>query len=307
MSEHQALKKALRQMAEGSRSAFHTFYMGSSQFVYSYALLLYDSHGDACGFMADFYQYLYLHLPEYDPSQDLEGWISRLLIERYEQLSIGKNMPKPSPQQQMNSTITQLSSSEQERIWRMLDANIHFPKEPARRSPVQTILILSALLLVLLLASRYAPAALERIQAANTIFNAGNSSDEAGQAADENNEDVDSETNSDDQEDELDSIQNELDALLDERTDTDSAGTDTTDALQIQQSSRDTTSSDKIQTPSTPSEPDAPKTPAQPQEPQEPQTPTLSDRSGTASNLDDLENLELQLHYGDSLLTTESN
>ena len=93
MAEHAALKKALRQMAEGSKSAFHTFYLGTSQYIYSSALLLYDSHEDACRFMVDSYQYLYLHLPEYDRSGNLEGWISRLLLERYEQLSLGKHMP----------------------------------------------------------------------------------------------------------------------------------------------------------------------------------------------------------------------
>ena len=307
MAEHQALKKALQQMAEGSRSAFHTFYNGTSQYVYSYALLLYASHEDACRFMVDFYQYLYLHLPEHDPSQELEGWISHLLMERYEQLSIGKHMSKPSVQQQMNATVTQFSPDEQERVWRMLDTNIRFPKEPLRRSPVQIILILSALLLLLLLASRYVPAALERLQATNALFNAGIRSDEAAGSGEESGEAEDSETDSDEQEDALDFIQDELDALLDERADTDSAGTDTTDALQMQQSSGYMNDSRETKTPSTPSEPDAPKTPAQPQEPQESQTPSLSDRSSAASSLDDLENLELQLHYGDSLLTTESN
>lgn len=301
MSEHQALKKALRQMAEGSRSAFHTFYNGTSQFVYSYARMLCQSHEDACRFLVDFYQYLYLHLPEYEPSQELDGWISRLLMERYEQLSIGRQTQKPSVQQQMNATVTQLSPSEQERVWRMLDVAIHFPKEPARRSPVQIILFLSLLLLLLLIASRYVPAAIERLQAANAVLNAGNSSDE-----EENSENPDSGAN--DQADELDSIRQELDDLLDERTGTEAVSTeDANDGLQMQQSSRDTAGSDEIQTPSTPEEPKTPQTPDAPKEPQEPQSPSLDERSGAASDIDDLEDLELELYYGNGLIHAGSN
>ena len=63
MAEHAALKKALRQMAEGSKSAFHTFYLGTSQYIYSSALLLYDSHEDACRFMVDIINGIDLALP----------------------------------------------------------------------------------------------------------------------------------------------------------------------------------------------------------------------------------------------------
>lgn len=281
MAKHTALDKALRQMAEGSQSAFHTFYLGSSQYIYNSALLLYGSHGDACRFMVDFYQYLYLHLPEYKRSENLEHWISRQLLTRYEQLSIGKNMPKPSVEQQMHSAAVQLSKSEQDRIWRMLNADIHFPKETVRRSPARILLVISLLLLLLLVASRYAPAVAERL---NTFRNTPDSED----ATDGENETPESdETN-----DELDAIQEKLNALVNERSGSDGeAADDDTDTFTQQQQTN------------TPSEPDAPQTPDEPQKPQEPQEPdepTFSE--DTRSSIEDLENLELELRYGDSLL-----
>lgn len=281
MAKHTALDKALRQMAEGSQSAFHTFYLGSSQYIYNSALLLYGSHGDACRFMVDFYQYLYLHLPEYKRSENLEHWISRQLLTRYEQLSIGKNMPKPSVEQQMHSTAVQLSKSEQDRIWRMLNADIHFPKETVRRSPARILLVISLLLLLLLVASRYAPAVAERL---NTFRNTPDSED----ATDGENETPENdETN-----DELDAIQEKLNALVNERSGSDGeAADDDTDTFTQQQQTN------------TPSEPDAPQTPDEPQKPQEPQEPdepTFSE--DTRSSIEDLENLELELRYGDSLL-----
>lgn len=281
MAKHTALDKALRQMAEGSQSAFHTFYLGSSQYIYNSALLLYGSHGDACRFMVDFYQYLYLHLPEYKRSENLEHWISRQLLTRYEQLSIGKNMPKPSVEQQMHSAAVQLSKSEQERIWRMLNADIHFPKETVRRSPARILLVISLLLLLLLVASRYAPAVAERL---NTFRNTPDSED----ATDGENETPENdETN-----DELDAIQEKLNALVNERSGSDGeASDDDTDTFTQQQQTN------------TPSEPDAPQTPDEPQKPQEPQEPdepTFSE--DTRSSIEDLENLELELRYGDSLL-----
>lgn len=281
MAKHTALDKALRQMAEGSQSAFHTFYLGSSQYIYNSALLLYGSHGDACRFMVDFYQYLYLHLPEYKRSENLEHWISRQLLTRYEQLSIGKNMPKPSVEQQMHSAAVQLSKSEQERIWRMLNADIHFPKETVRRSPARILLVISLLLLLLLVASRYAPAVAERL---NTFRNTPDSED----ATDGENETPENdETN-----DELDAIQEKLNALVNERSGSDGeAADDDTDTFTQQQQTN------------TPSEPDAPQTPDEPQKPQEPQEPdepTFSE--DTRSSIEDLENLELELRYGDSLL-----
>lgn len=304
MAEHKALQKALQQMAEGSRSAFRTFYIGSCQYVYSSSLLLYDSHEDACRFMVDFYQYLYLHLPEYDFSQNLESWISRLLMERYEQLSIGKHLTKPDIRQQMNSTTSPLSKSERERVWRMLDVNIHFPKESAHRSPVSVILLLSALILLLLVASRYVPIALERLQASERLLNSGATaeSDESDKKTDEKQDDA---SDTEDPADELDSIKDELYDLTEQRADTEADNSvDDADDLRLQQSSRGTLDSDESKTPSTPSEPDTPQTPDQPREPQ---TPTLTEQSDTDSEPDSLEDLELHLHYGDTLLNAESN
>ena len=276
MGEHKTLKKALRQMAEGSKSGFHTFYLGTSQYVYSSALLLYDSHEDACRFMVDFYQYLYLHLPAYDRSANLENWIARLLMERYEQLSIGKNMPKPSVKQKMDSAAAQLSKSEQERIWRMLDVNIHFPKETVHRSPIKIALFVSALLLALLIASRYVPSAIAQLWSA---FSASASADDVdnptapdGDDA-ENTGDPDAEGESESRTDELDSIRNDLENLLNEQRNT-----------------------------NTPDSSTEPATPQEPEPPQEPQSPSLPDHSETRSATDDLDDLELQLRYGDSLL-----
>lgn len=298
MAEHKTLQKALRQMAEGSRSAFHTFYLGSSQYVYSSALLLYDSHTDACQFMVDFYQYLYLHLPEYDPSLNLETWISRLLMERYEQLSIGKHLTQPAVRQQRNSVPSTLIESEQERIWRLLDASIHFPKESVHHSPIRIMLLLSALVLLLLLASRYIPLAIEKLDAANRILNSGKVAD----LDKETDTEQDAGFGTEDPEDELNTLKDEPDDLLSERADTE-AGTsdDDTDPLLQQQSSGDTLDSGETNVPSAPSEPD---TPQPPDLPQEPQTPSLSERSNTGS---DLEDLELQLYYGDGLIHAGSD
>ena len=302
MAEHAALKKALRQMAEGSKSAFHTFYLGSSQYVYSSALLLYDSHEDACRFMVDFYQYLYLHLPEYDRSQSLENWISHLMMERYEQLSIGKDMRRPSVKQQMNSAAAQLSKSEQERVWRMLDVNIHFPKEATvRHTPGGIALLISVLLLLLLVASRYVPAAFARIKEASAAASgeaAGSEVEgEEDNAAGSEGEDI--ETDHADQADELDSIKDELNDLLNERTDTDAGNSsDDTDGLLQQQQSTDASASGQTKTPESPAVPD---TPQEPDPPQAPQEPVMSENSDTLSGTEDLENLELELYYGDNL------
>lgn len=309
MAEHTTLKKTLRQMATGSKSAFRSFYLGTSQYIYSSALLLYDSHEDACRFMVDVYQYLFLHLPEYNQSEDPEHWISRLIMERFEQLSIGKHLSKPSVRQQMSSTATPLSKNEQERVWRMLDANIHFPKETAAPSPMHIALLVSVLLLLLLIASRYAPAALRQLQTlSSTDTDSGNISQEAGES-DTDSEDSDSndvsEEPEDTQTDQLNSIADELEDLLNERTNTETdSGTDDSDSLQLSQPSEDSTDSDQTQTPATPTEPDTPKAP---DPPKEPQTPSLSDDSGSGSASQNLDDLELQLHYGDSLLYSDSN
>ena len=106
----------------------------------------------------------------------------------------------------------------------------------------------------------------------------------------------------DTQADEPDSTKDELDDLLNERANADKDSTpDNTDALQVQQQTKDNTDSDQTKTPESPSEPDTPQEPEQPQSPQEPQTPSISDGSNTLSGADELENLELELRYGDSL------
>ena len=299
MAEHAALKKALRQMAEGSKSAFHTFYLGTSQYIYSSALLLYDSHEDACRFMVDFYQYLYLHLPEYDRSVNLESWISRLLLERYEQLSIGKNMPKPSVEKQMDSATAQLTKSEQERIWRMLDVNIHFPKEPVRRSFRGIALLISVLLLLLLIAGRYVPDAIKRLQASSISGEAKNVSGEAGNA-DAGGESP--ETDDSEPDDELDSIKDAIEDLANEHAGSGADNiSDDTDDLQMQQQSGISSEPDRSATPESPQEPASPQEPELPQEPQTPQTPDLSGSPDTLSGAEELENLELELRYGDQL------
>ena len=164
MAENQVLKKALRAMALGSKSAFKTFYNGTAAFIYSSARLLYPTHEAACQFMVDVYQYIYLHINEYDDKQSIEKWISRMIYDRYTQLSIGKSPLAPSVSQQMEAGSVVLSDSERTRIWRMLDVRIHFPPEQKKRqSPMRLILIASVLLLLLLLAVRYTPTVWQRL------------------------------------------------------------------------------------------------------------------------------------------------
>ena len=65
MAQKVMLKNAMKEMAAGSKKAFHTFYTGTAQYVYQSAYYLYANERSAREFMVDFYQYLYLHLPEY--------------------------------------------------------------------------------------------------------------------------------------------------------------------------------------------------------------------------------------------------
>ena len=165
MSRHKDLQKAIRQMADGSKSGFHTFYLGSVQYVYSSALLLHGDHKSACGFMVDFYQYLYLHLPEYTPGQDLEKWISRLIMDRFSQLSIGKNRKNPSVREQMSAGNVQLEASERERIWRLLEERMHFPKEaPKKRGGSRILLLFTVLLAAALLIWHYREPLTEKLR-----------------------------------------------------------------------------------------------------------------------------------------------
>lgn len=129
MAKQTALQRAVRDMAQGSKQAFRVFYLSTIPYIYSSARLLYESHEQACGFTIDVYQYLYLHLPEYRAGEDLEKWISKHMMERYSQLSIGRPLPTHSVRTQSQSTALILEESERERIWRQLSAKIHFPKE----------------------------------------------------------------------------------------------------------------------------------------------------------------------------------
>lgn len=301
MAEHKTLQKALSQMAQGSKSGFHTFYMGSVQYIYSSAMLLYDSHEDACRFMVDFYQYLYLHLPEYDRSQNLEKWISRLLVERYEQLSIGKNMPKPSERQSTNPSNIALEKSERERVWRMLDVNIHFPKESVHHhSRSRIALIVSLFFLLLILAIRYAPKLATGLQTVLSGLSASESDSkdalEEDTPSSEDNEDAPSEA------DEPDELEELLETLPTNTNEDDDASGNASDDSWITQQQQSTPSDANKQTttkePSAPREPDAPQ---QPTTPTAPQKPSLPENSDALSGVDELKNLELELYYGDSL------
>lgn len=158
MAKQTALQRAVRDMAQGSKQAFRVFYLSTIPYIYSSARLLYESHDQACSFTIDVYQYLYLHLPEYRAGEDLEKWISKHMMERYSQLSIGKPLPAPSVRTLAQSTALILEEPERERIWRQLSNDIHFPKEqPRRRNRTRLPLLISALLLITLLLLRYAP------------------------------------------------------------------------------------------------------------------------------------------------------
>ena len=293
MAAHNALKKTLGQMAEGSRRAFHSFYLSTAQFVYSSAMLLYGSHADACRFMVDFYQYLYLHIPEYDPSKDLEKWISRLIVERFEQLSIGKNVKTPTAGNNQQASGIQLSKKEIERVWRRLDAEMNFPAEPPRRSPVKGLLLLSLLLLLLLFTAYYLPPVIHQLQQtlpAKTVTDTPDPAEE--------------DTPEDASEEESDTIKDELEQLMDNPASPDTDAADPADEFQVEQHPGITDDTDDTNTPETPG---TPQTPDTPQEPQTPKTPDLSGNASSGSDMGDLEDLELQLHYGENLVNAGSH
>lgn len=165
MNKHKDLKRTISQMADGSKSAFHTFYLGSAQFVYSSARLLYGNHTAACRFMVDFYQYLYLHVSEYRPTQDLEKWISRLIMDRFSQLSIGKPPEKASVREQMSAGAAVLETTERERVWRLLEERMHFPKETQKkRGSSRMLFLVPVLLLAALLTFQYRDTILEKLR-----------------------------------------------------------------------------------------------------------------------------------------------
>lgn len=178
MAQHKDLQKAIRQMADGSKSGFHTFYLGTVQFIYSSALLLCGGHSDACRFMVDFYQYLYLHLPGYRPSQDLEKWISRLIMERFSQLSIGRDAKPPTVRDRMSAGNTPLEAAERERVWRLLEERMHFPEETQKKRGMSRVLFVTVLLLLVLLVLHYRKPFLEMLQ--NAVTEEKNGGQDAG-------------------------------------------------------------------------------------------------------------------------------
>lgn len=304
MSEHKHLQKAIRQMADGSKSGFYTFYLGSAQFVYSSALLLYGEHMAACNFMVDFYQYLYLHLPEYTPSQDLEKWISRLIMDRFGQLSIGKSQKMPSVKEQMNAGITLLEQNERERVWRLLERRMHFPKEtPKKRGRGRLLLLITLLLLFVLLLFHFREPLLERLR--TVLTQTGHTDEKADDGTD--GESGESDGNN---------LPQNLPADADDNPDSPIPEDDAEGAYDGQMPDGSVYASDKptVNTPQTPAvDTPVPETPTVPEPTAD--TPTvnkptqnspLPDQrnrlSGTQDSLSsDLENLELESHYGDSL------
>ena len=293
MSENQSLKRALHAMANGSRSGFKTFYNGTAAFIYSSARLLYPSHEEACRFMVDIYQYIYLHLPEYDEKQNIEKWISRMIYERYTQLSIGKEPLAPSVSRQMEAGSVVLSESERTRIWRMLDVQIHFPPEPKKRqSPLPRILfILSVLTLAVLLLIRYVPAILQQ--------NASQTQADDSQAADDaDTEDPDADSGDSVQSDEPADIPTDTPATNDAAVSDEQAQMDELEERMNQIHANNSSSeSDTATVPDTPDTPDTPNTP----DTSVSSTRQNNDSSGTGTS-DSLDDLELNLRYGDSLL-----
>lgn len=305
MSQHKDLQKAIRQMADGSKSAFHTFYLGSAQFVYSSALLLYGDHTAACRFMVDFYQYLYLHLPEYKPAQDLEKWISRLIMERFSQLSIGKSSKKitPSVKEQMDAKTALLETAERERVWRLLEERMHFPPEKKKkRSGMGILMPVTILLLFALLALHYRKPLLEKLRALTIQEQTdGEPSDDenGGDAGVTPGENPDAPALSPD------------DPAFSDLTDN-AAGFRTpdgqTDAPDVDPPTENAPEAPVVDTPETPVA-DTPKTPAV--DTPDVQTPTVDspayrpqESAGNRgdSSLGDLEDAELDLFYGDSLI-----
>lgn len=231
MAENQALKRALRAMAAGSKSGFKTFYNSTAAFIYSSARLLYPSHEEACRFMVDVYQYIYLHLPEYDEKQSIEKWISRMIYDRYTQLSIGREPVAPSVSQQMEAGSVILSENERARIWRMLDVQIHFPPEPVKRQPMlRILLVISVLLLALLFVVRYAPAVARQLT----------SSDQSGNQASDDTDHADVTADDTESEDAVSGSVVDENALPDTQTPDD----DTTTDQRNDQSDRSDTRSD---------------------------------------------------------------
>ncbi len=314
MGTKKTLQKALQEMADGSKTGFRSFYDGTIQYIYSSAMLLYGSRDLARRFVVDFYQYLYLHLPEYDGKQDVEAWLVRLMKERYDQLSIGQDRQRPDPL----NVDTQLDADSRERIYRRLEAAIHFPKEQARRRPLSVwiALALSVLLLLTLLAVRYGPALSERMGGTDGAEAAEDGSDAAGEelAGGETGKNADGGLSRLEEEigDMPGQTANGSQAADTDDPDSSSGGADGADSgdgdggiIQSQSSAP--------QDPDEPREPDEPQTPGEPDVPDVPLVPdtegadgTQTDSGGTSDVLEtgilpgaeDLEDLELHMRYG---------
>lgn len=303
MSQHKDLQKAIRQMADGSKSGFYTFYLGSAQFVYNSALLLYGEHKASCNFMVDFYQYLYLHLPEYHDSLDLEKWISRLIMERFQQLSIGKNIKKPSVQEQMSAGNALFGQAERERVWRLLEERMHFPPEVStkkHRSRSYFPLLLTILLLLILLVCHFRQPLLEQlrdilIQTENPNGEGTDDKNSENGENDENNLPADPTQTPED-------APNALGLGDDNGTDTDNHELqDNPTAPSVDTPSVSAPQTPTIDTPATTPPTVNPPTVSEPTVdfPVSEQNGGLS--GSRAGDYSDLENLELELLYGDSL------
>jgi cytoskeletal protein RodZ len=310
MAEQKTLKKALRQMSEGSKSGFRTFYLGSIQYIYSSARLLYDTHEDACRFVVDVYQYLYLHLPEYDMSQDLQGWISKIIRERYLQLSIGKQRT-PSPLGHPIATST-LTKEEQERLWHILDLHIRFPKEHQPLSTSKVLLIISCVLLVILLASRYVPTIAEKLSDTGSLSNDAQENSDGDTGDGSSTDDTEAADDSSDMDEINDLLQQINSDKTSEETTNDgdlSGMTSQQDTTNTQESSgtSPTVTEPTIDTP-TVEEPtiDEP-TVETPTAPSSSNSSSSSSSNSQNSDSEDLENMELELYYGDSLKYADDN
>lgn len=280
MAKRQTLHGAIRKMADGSKQGFSDFYSGTVQFIYRSAFLLFNNHEDACRFMVDFYQYLYLHLPAYDKSVSLEKWISRLMLDRYNELSIGKQLPNQTVSTKLTASTIELSAREQERIFRQLQACIRFPKEPFRIPWKILVIAFPLLLLLLLIGYHYAP----NIKG---YFSNGALTEQSHE-----------------QSESLEDEASDLSELPLPFTNNDSSDNNTSED-QAQDRSKEILSPTVDDTPDSQEKPSADE-----HMPDSPQMPTTSDSESDfdhsasepqSNDYEDLENLELQLHYGDSL------
>lgn len=282
MAKKAQLQASIRLMAEGSKSAFHTFYMGTSQYVYRNASLLYSDHSQVCQFMVDFYQYLYLHVPEYTPSTELKVWISRLIRARYDELSIGKDQQTPALSQQLESGNGLLSSNEQAHIWHQLEACMHFPAETqikhASKPGILPAMILILILLALSAAWIFAPKLYSRLQSQPENQESpakASDNDEPDDTADEDNITV---------EDLNDLVENAINqSTTSEALDT----ADFEDPKMNMQNAAKQSGQSKTKQDTTGSKANTSNDP---------------DTNNTSNNRTNIEDLELELHYGDNLL-----